>query len=220
MEEATGFRNVALLETAYTAVVADALDRLGFRNQALDPGVVPQHPAASVAGRAVPVRVELPQFVSECPYEGDMRMMEALQPGDVPVLIAPDGNRAALWGELFSCAARERGAKGAIVSGYVRDTRQVAELGFPVFARGRSPLDTMGRAEAVEFGIELICGDVLIAPGDYVIADEDGVVFIPKRAIQDVLEYVGSKARKEGEARSDLMRGESIRAVWNKHGVL
>jgi 4-hydroxy-4-methyl-2-oxoglutarate aldolase len=213
-------QNVSLLEAAYTAVVSDVLDRLGFRQQAMDPEIVPMYPGALVVGRAMPVRVETTQVQSDNPYEGDMRMTEALQPGDVPVIAAPAGNRAALWGELISCAARGRGARGAIVSGYVRDSRKVAELPFPVFARGRSPLDTMGRGEVVEIGIEVVCGGVRVTPGDYVIADEDGVVIIPERAIEDVLAAVRSKANKEGDARTDLLGGESLRAVWKKYGVL
>jgi regulator of RNase E activity RraA len=78
----------------------------------------------------------------------------------------------------------------------------------------------MGRAEVVDFGIELACGSVRIAPGDYLIADDDGVVVIPERAIEDVLAQVGKKVGKEGEARADLMGGQSIREVWNKYGVL
>jgi 4-hydroxy-4-methyl-2-oxoglutarate aldolase len=213
-------QNISLLEAAYTAVVSDVLDRLGLRQQAMDPEVVPMYPGAMTVGRAMPIRVETTEVKSDNPYEGDMRMMEALQPGDVPVIIAPMENRAALWGELISCAARGKGARGAIVSGYVRDNRKVAELRFPVFARGRSPLDTMGRAEVTEIGVEVVCGGVRVTPGDYVIADEDGVVIIPERAIQDVLAAVRSKADKEGDARADLLGGQSLREVWNRHGVL
>jgi regulator of RNase E activity RraA len=213
-------QNISLLEAAYTAVVSDVLDRLGFREQAMDPEVVPMYPGATVAGRAMPVRVETTQVEHDNPYEGDMRMTEALQPGDVPVIIAPTENRSALWGELISCAARGKGARGAIVSGYVRDNRKVAGLLFPVFARGRSPLDTMGRAEVAEIGVEVVCAGVRVTPGDYVIADEDGVVIIPERAIEDVLAAVRSKANKEGDARTDLLGGESLRAVWKKYGVL
>jgi 4-hydroxy-4-methyl-2-oxoglutarate aldolase len=216
----TTLQNISLLEAAYTAVVSDVLDRLGFRQQTMDPEIVPMYPGATVTGRVVPVRVETTQVESDNPYEGDMRMTEALHPGDVPVIVAPTGNRAALWGELISCAARGKGARGAIVSGYVRDNRKVAELRFPVFARGRSPLDTMGRAEVVEIGIELGCGDVRVTPGDYIIADEDGVVIIPERAIEDVLAAVRSKANKEGDARTDLLGGKSLREVWKKYGVL
>ncbi len=220
MDHMATSQNVSLLEAAYTAVVSDVLDRLGFRQQVVDSEIVPMYPGAVVAGRAMPVRVEATLVQSDNPYEGDMRMMEALKPGDVPVIVAPSGNRAALWGELISCAARGKGARGAIVSGYLRDSRKVAELRFPVFSRGRSPLDTMGRAEVTEIGLEVVCGGVRVSPGDYVVADEDGVVIIPERAIHDVLAAVSAKAHKEGDARADLLGGKSLREVWNKHGVL
>lgn len=205
---------------AYTAVVADALDRFGFREQALDPAIRPLYAGARVIGRAVPIIVEATGRIPEEPYEGEMRAVESLGAGDVPVFVVDPKNRAALWGELFSCAARGRGALGAIVDGHVRDSRQVTALQFPVFCRGCSPLDTLGRAEVWEFGVEAVCGGVRIALHDYVIADEDGVVVIPAAAIDDVLSVIRPKMQKESGARADLLAGKSIRDVWKKYGVL
>jgi regulator of RNase E activity RraA len=201
-------------------VVADALDRLGFRAQTLDPTIRPLYPGSRLIGRVVPVIIETTDRIPNQHYEGEIRAVEALSPGDVPLFLVPSGNRAALWGELFSCAGRGRGAVGAIVDGYVRDSRKIAELKFPVFCRGCSPLDTLGRAEVRAFGVEAVCGGVRILPNDYVIADEDGVVIIPATVFDDVVTLVVPKIRKESRARKDLLAGKRIRDVWKKYGVL
>ncbi|MGH2614093.1 MAG: RraA family protein [Thermomicrobiales bacterium] len=207
------------LHLAYAAAVSDALDRLGLREQALDPAIRPIHAGAKVVGRAAPTLVVTSEGIPDKPYEGEIRAAEALRPGDVSVIVAT-GTRAAVWGELFSCAARGRGAVGAIIDGYVRDAQQIAELAYPVFARGCSPLDTLGRAEAREVGVTVSCGGVAIAPGDYLIADGDGAVAIPAAAIDEVLALIRPKLGKERRARADLLAGERISDVWEKYGVL
>lgn len=208
------------LSGAYTAVVSDALDRLGFRNQALDPAIRPLYPGSRVIGHAVPVIVGISERIPDEPYEGEMRAVEALRPGDVPIIMVDPASRAALWGELFSCAARGRGARGAIVDGYVRDSRQIAELCFPVFGRGCSPLDTQGRAGVSAYGVEAFCCGVRVTTGDIVVADEDGVVVVPAGAVKDVLAHMKPKIAAESGARADLLSGMSIREVWKKYGVL
>jgi 4-hydroxy-4-methyl-2-oxoglutarate aldolase len=215
-------RKLERLAEATTALVADALDQLGLREQALDPAIRPVYAGARLVGRAVPIVVAALDEPAEPadPYANQIHAVESLGPGTVPVFACDPRSRAAAWGELFSCAARGRGALGAIMDGYVRDALQIAELAFPTFARGWSPLDTQGRAEVVEFGVEAVCGGVRIAPGDFVLADEDGVVAVPASALDDVLGYSGGKIRSEQSARAELLAGVSIRAVWEKYGTL
>ena len=202
------------------AQVSDALDELGFRAQVLAPEIRALRPGSRLAGRAVPVLVEATDAVEPNPYDGDMRLVESLRPGDVPVFGADPEVRAALWGELLSCAALGHGATGAVVDGYVRDGRQMGELGFPVFCRGCSPLDTRGRAVVRGHGVEIVCGGVPVAPGDYVLGDEDGVVVVPAGALEDVLELVRSRDRGEQGAKADLLAGVGIFDVWEKWKIL
>jgi 4-hydroxy-4-methyl-2-oxoglutarate aldolase len=207
--------------TGLTAALAsDALDRLGLRSQAMDPHIVPVRAGVMLAGRAVPMVVSATDEISEAPYATELQAIDRLSAGDVPVYSVEPGVRAALWGELFSCAALQRGAIGAVVDGYVRDSAQIEQLGFPVFARGCSPLDTLGRAEVTRFATEAVCGGVTVRPGDWIVADRDGVVVVPGDAISDVAELVRRKASDEHGARSDLLDGASLRAVWEKWGVL
>jgi 4-hydroxy-4-methyl-2-oxoglutarate aldolase len=203
-----------------TALASDALDRLGRREQAAAATIRPLRPGYRLTGRALPVSVVASDEMPEEPYAGEMRAIELLEPGDVPVYVTEAGVRAAVWGELFSLAARARGALGAVVDGAIRDADAVASLGLPVFCRGFSPLDTMGRAVVDEIGGDVVCGGVLVRRGDYLVADEDGVVFVPAELADDVVARVEEKVRGEDGARSQLIAGKSVRDVWDTWGVL
>lgn len=207
------------LQTAYTAVVADALDQLGLRDRALDPAVRALHTSATIAGRALTVHVAPSDAIPDPPYEAWIRLVEMIQPGDAIVIAVDDGIRAATWGELFSCAARGRGALCAISDGLVRDATLTADVGFPVFARGCSPLDTLGRAELASVGEDIVCGGVTVSRGDYMVGDADGVMAVPVDAVERVLQVVREKARLETGGREELLAGASVRDVWNRYGV-
>jgi regulator of RNase E activity RraA len=202
------------------ALVSDALDRLGIRNHAVDPAIRPLVDGQVLTGRAVPVVVVASERMPEDPYAGDIRLLESLAPGEVPVFAVGDSVRAALWGELFSCAAMGRQAGGAVVDGYVRDVRRIRELGFPVFARGGSPLDTLGRAEVVDLRVPAEVGGVRVEPGDLLLGDDDGLVVVPAAAAAEVVALVESKARDELGALTDLEGGAGLRAVWERWGAL
>lgn len=207
------------LASMTSALVADALDGCGLREQVLDGGIRTIQPGSTLAGRALPIAVVATDVAPDEPYLGEMRAIQALQPGDVAVYAVADGVRAALFGELFGHAARGRGAVGAVVDGLVRDTRALAAAGIPVFARGTSPLDTRGRAEVVDFGLELVVGGVRVRPGDYVVGDEDGVVVLPHEVADEVVAAIEERRRDEHGAKSDLLAGASVQDVWDKWHV-
>ncbi|MBB5791693.1 RraA family protein [Jiangella mangrovi] len=205
-----------------SALASDALDELGARGRVLDAGLRPLVQGTVLAGPVLTVRVETTETVADPddPYRGEIRAVGALRPGHVPLYVAPGDNRAALWGELFSHAALAMGAAGAIVDGCVRDTRQVRALGFPVFARGTSPLDTLARASVCEVGGLVHVGDVEVTSGDFVVADDDGVVVIPAGLLPEVRAVVEARRRDEAGARADLGAGRTLAAVWQTWGAL
>ena len=201
------------------ALASDALDALGMRDQAVACDLPPLALNTHLVGYAVPVSVLAVEQIPLEPYTCEMRAIEHLGPGDVPVYSVRDGVRAALFGELFSLAARERGAVGAIVDGRVRDVRQLVEVGFPVFARGRSTLDTLGRAEVASIGDPVVVGGVEVHLRDLVVADDDGIVIVPRSMISAVLDHVNEKIRGERGARDDIISGDSVREVWDRWRV-
>lgn len=203
-----------------SALISDALDALHVTGRVLDPAVRPVTAGSLLVGRAVPVVVGATNVILPEPYASEMQAIDTLRPGEVPLYVVPPGVDAAIWGELFSCAAIGRGVVGAVVDGPIRDIRQIRELGFPVFFRGRSPYDTRGRAVVQEFRVSAVCAGVEVDPGDYVVADDDGIVVVPQQVAPDVAEIVTAKAGLERQARDDLMSGVSLPDVWNRYQVL
>lgn len=211
--------HLADLQSAYTAVVADALDQIGLRDRVLDPAIRALHDPTAVVGRALPVRVVASDEIPDPPYEEWIRLIEAVQPGDALVIAVDDGMRGATWGELFACAALGRGARFTVSDGYVRDATLTAAVGYPVFARGCSPLDTLGRATIASVGDDICCGGVTVSRGDYIVADGDGVIALPAAVAPEVAAIVQEKARLETGGRAELLAGASVREVWDRYGV-
>jgi 4-hydroxy-4-methyl-2-oxoglutarate aldolase len=211
-------RDVSLL---YTAVIADVLDELGFRDQALGPGIRPLPGASRLFGRAFTVRAETTDEMPAEPYRAELEAVDALVPGDVVVAsVEGEHGPSGFWGELLTTAAISRGGRGAVVDGHIRDSEAITALGYPLFARGCSPLDSRGRSEVVGFGEPLRCGGVLIATGDLVFGDADGVVVIPGEVTDDVFERALDKVGRESEMRVALKTGMGVIEAYDRYGVL
>ncbi|HEX7267147.1 MAG TPA: RraA family protein, partial [Streptosporangiaceae bacterium] len=112
-----------------TAVVSDILDDLGHRDHVLDPAIRPLGTAAVIAGWANPFLVAEVDAIPADPYTGEIAALDDIAPGDVVLVAAGGSARAACWGELFSTAARSRGARGTLIDGYCRDAQAIAALG-------------------------------------------------------------------------------------------
>jgi regulator of RNase E activity RraA len=217
-------RDLALCEFAeknlYTAVVSDSLDQLGARHQAMREYLRPLYPSCKVAGWARTISCSDLYHVPEDPYRIEIEAVDSLLPGEVAVVGTQKSIRNAPWGELLSTASRARGARGAIVDGLVRDVQKIEELGFPVFASGIKPVDSMGRGCVTAYNVPVECGEVLVQPGDFVFADYDGVVVVPKAMVTEVIELASEKVRRENSSRAELMKGAYLRDVFEKYGVL
>lgn len=204
----------------YTAVVSDVLDRLGDRDHAMDPGILPLASERVIVGRAMPMEVREVDEVPPEPYRGEIAALDDLRPGEVAVVAARGSRRAALWGELFSNAAQTRGARGTILDGYVRDGRKIRELGYPVYGRGALPLDCNGRTAVVGHRVPVTCGGIAVRPGDVVFADEDGVVVIPWALVDEAATRALEKAASETLAREAIRRGALVREAFDRYRVL
>lgn len=216
--------DLALCEFAeknlYTAVVSDSLDQLGVRNQAMREYLRPLYASCKVAGWARTISCSDLYHIPDDPYSIEIEAVDSLLPGEVAVVGTQKSIRNAPWGELLSTASRARGARGAIIDGLVRDVQKIEELGFPVFASGIKPVDSMGRGCVTAYNVPVECGEVLVQPGDFVFADFDGVVVVPKLMVKEVIELASEKVRREDSSRAELMKGAYLRDVYQKYGVL
>ena len=204
----------------YTAVVADALDQIGIRNQAMREYLRPVYPCSVFCGWARTIACSDVYHVPAEPYAMEIEAIDSILPGEVVVISTQQSKRNAPWGELLSTAAKARGAHGAVIDGLVRDVRKIEELGFPVLAAGIKPVDSMGRGMVTGYNVPVECGEVLVNPGDFVFADLDGVVVVPKGNVEEVLRLALDKVTRENSSRAELMEGAYLRDVYRKYGVL
>src|SRR5579859_1165136 len=181
----------------YTAVVSDILDDLGHRDHTLDPAIRPLAHGEVIAGFANPFLVSEAHRIPDEPYVGEIGALDDIRPGEVILVAAGGSARAACWGELFSAAARARGARGTLIDGYCRDARPIAALGYPVWCRGTLPLDCKGRTEVTAWRQPAVVGGLHVRPGDLVVADDDGAVVVPAELTEQTIRRALAKASKE-----------------------
>lgn len=202
------------------AMISDSLDVVGLRNQTttrLDAVV----PGAFILGRArtvqfAPTDVDTP----EGPYDDAIAYIDSLRQGHIAVC-ATDGNDVtAYWGELFSAAARGRGAVGAITDGAVRDSAKIRDLGFPVYSATRRPTDFRARMRIESVQQPVSFHGIPIEDGDLIAIDDDGMVVVPQSAEEKVMELARARARAESHVLSDLLGGASLRSVWDRYRIL
>ena len=204
----------------YTAVLADSLDELGFREQAMRETIRPLSPDLVFAGWARTITCMDVHYTCENPYDIEIEAVDSLMPGEIVVVATGSSTRNAPWGELLSTAAVSRGARGAVIDGLVRDVKKIQSLGFPVFATGIKPVDSRGRGIVIDYNVPAECGGVVVTPGDLVVADFDGVVVIPAAAVGETVRLATDKVTRENHSRAELMDGKLLRDVYRKYGVL
>lgn len=204
----------------YTAVLADALDELGYREQAMRETIRPLSPDLVFAGWARTILCMDVHYINDDPYKVEIEALDSLLPGEVAVVATGDSKRNAPWGELLSTAALSRGARGAVIDGLVRDVKKIQSLGFPVFATGIKPVDSRGRGIVIDYNVPVDCQGVVVTPGDLVVADFDGVVVVPSAAVTEAVRLATDKVSRENSSRRELMNGMLLRDVYNKYGVL
>jgi 4-hydroxy-4-methyl-2-oxoglutarate aldolase len=203
-----------------TAVVSDILDDLGHRDHVLDPAIRPLGDGAVIAGWADPFLVAEVDEIPADPYTGEIAAMDDIAPGDVVLIAAGGSARAACWGELFSAAARARGARGTLIDGYCRDAQVIAALGYPVWCRGLLPLDVKGRLAVTAWRQPAVVGGLPVRPGDLVVADADGAVVVPAALAAETVRRALEKVSKENRMRGALAEGSTLRSAYDRFGVL
>ena len=208
-----------ILRELYTPVVGDILDNLGFTRQFLPQPVQPLREQMALAGRAMPV-VMIDVFGKQKKPFGQLtEALDQLQPGEI--YLASGGDmRCAYWGEILTATAKKRGAVGAVINGFHRDTPKVLEQNWPVFSRGRFAQDSGVRTQVADFRCPIEIGQVSVQPGDLVFADLDGVIIVPEKVEAEVIERALAKARGEKLVRKEIEAGMSSTAAFKKYGIL
>ncbi|MCB1749813.1 MAG: RraA family protein [Gammaproteobacteria bacterium] len=185
-----------------TASLADADKNL----RVCDPGLRLVATGLKLVGIARTVRVD----------EDFLAVIQALDeaaPGEV-LVVDTGGSKRAVVGELFSIEARRRGLAGIVVDGLVRDTRTIAGLDLPVWARGSCPCSGTTRRPA-ETQVPVRCGGVPVNPGDVLVGDDDGIVVATSAEFAQLVEGAREIERKEAILRQRMAAGEGLVSMLN-----
>jgi 4-hydroxy-4-methyl-2-oxoglutarate aldolase len=195
-----------------TCVVSDALDSLKLRGVAF--GLVRLAGRGRVAGRAITVTLG--------PAEGKTAARHLCTaavdqggPGDVIVVEHHSHQQAAGWGGILSFAAKRKGIEGVIVDGMCRDIDEANEFDFSVFGLGAVPATARGRVMEIACQEPIVIRGIRVNPGDWVLADSTGVVFVPAQRIQEVIESADALAARERQMLQRVEDGEPVSEVMS-----
>ena len=212
---------ISLHPAVRSAMISDSLDLIGIRNNVMSKEIRPLDRGMKVTGYAATIEFEpSEEFDPNDPYGPAIEYLDSLQRGEVAIVATGQSTRSAFWGELFSTAALRRGATGVVCDGPLRDVNEIFEVGFSAFGVGTLPYDYKGRMHVSKVRGEVVCGGVAVAPGDFVIADIDGVVVVPAFAIEKVFTAANARAQGENHVLADLKAGSTVREAWDKHHLL
>jgi len=195
--------DLARWEGIGTAEISDCLER----GMAMQGAIAPLHPSMTLIGRARTVK---------CMVADNSALHAAItvaEPGDVLVASAQGFEDVAVWGGLMTRAAVARGIAGLVVDGAVRDSAEMAQLGFPCFARCAVPRGPhKGFGGAVDAPIS--CAGVTLSPGDLIVADADGVVVVPLARVETTLAAVKALKQREAETIRKMGDGGSLADIY------
>jgi len=203
----------------YTGIVADTLDKKGYRNQVLPYDITPITIVNRVAGLAFTGQGSLCDDPKSDDTQMRLDMLETITPHSISVWACGGHAGSAHWGEIMSKAARQQGCQGAVIDGGVRDVDFINRMKFPVFARFKCSASSIGRWEIKEYQVPIKIGDTPIFPGDFIFGDTDGVVVIPKDLIREILSEAEALFLRERGMRRELRKGASIKKAYKKYGA-
>jgi len=201
-----------------TASVADACDQIVGRRCFMDYEMKARINDKRVVGPAVTI-LEGPAAGENVGPAHAIDAIEGASEGDVLVIsLANADKNVALWGGIMTAGAYSKGMAGAILDGGVRDTTEIKrDYGFQVYARSVSPGTTLGRYKTYAANVPVTCADVLVNPGDLIVADPDGVVVVPADKVEEVLAATEEIEAKEALQAKLIVESKSIKEGLAKY---
>jgi 4-hydroxy-4-methyl-2-oxoglutarate aldolase len=180
------------------AVASDAMDRL----QAMEGDIDPLGENVTLCGTAVTVDCKVGDNIMA------HKALEIANEGDVVVIDAKGHLDTAVWGELMTVAAEQRGLEGVVIDGAIRDVSENRTSDLPIYCKGGVPLGPhKGWGGRINHSIQ--CGGVSVSPGDVLLGDDDGIVVVPAAEIESVVEEAEHRQQRETEWRARIEAGET-----------
>jgi regulator of RNase E activity RraA len=206
------------LEKCYSGAVYDVLRAMGYPNQALPNTIRPIDIHTKLAGSIYTVSGRYDETMD--PHETLLQWTGLLSkaPKGSVVICQPNDDTLAHMGELSSETLQLRGIRGYIVDGGSRDSAFISRIGFKVFCKYFTPVDVVGRWVADKFAEPIKIGKVDIETGDYVMADRDGIVIIPKAIAEEVVMKTEAVLQTESLVRKAILEGVDPQEAYLKYG--
>ncbi len=209
------------LSSVYTGALADILDGLGFVRQSLSGAFLPLQPGMRMVGPAFPIECR-PNPLAVSHMQSARKLFELLSsvPAGHVAVCQMNGIEAAIFGDLSILSLKTRGCAGAVIDGGARDVHTLRQEGFPVVARFVCPHGFIQRGEFVGWGHDpVFIEGVKIAPGDWVVADESGVIVIPQDAADQVAAEAERLVSTEDELRAAIRAGADPLQAFERYFV-
>jgi regulator of RNase E activity RraA len=195
------------LDRVDTCAVSDALDHLSLKGAVI--GIHPVWPCPKIVGRAVTVKI-VPAGLTRPEHHLATPAVESAEPGDIIVVDNAGRTDVSSWGDILSNAAQVKGIRGVIIDGACRDVDGSRVIGFPVYARNGVPVTARGRIIQESYNTLIQCGGVQVRPGDLVIADGSGVVFVPAERAEEIIEAAERIVEREAAMVEAVRGGKSV----------
>lgn len=206
------------LAQCYTGVVHDVMRAMGLRDFTLPPELRPLFPERRLAGPAFTIdgRVD-PRADAHETLLAWTGLLSKAKPGHIWVS-QPNDRVVAHMGELSAETLKNKGVLGCVADGYVRDVEFLIAMGFQTWSRGFTPRDIVGYWLPRAIDVDVRIGDVIVAPGDYLLGDRDGLVRVPRAIVQDVLEKSEAAITTENKVRTAILAGVDPQQAYLEFG--
>jgi len=204
-------------ERLQTAVVSDVLREFALLDRTFPGSLLALRPERTVAGIAFTVKSSPnTRITGEMTIRG--QMLDALPENAFVVWDSSGDTQATMWGGVMTATVVNKGVRGALIDGGIRDTAQILSKDFPVFYRYRSPNGSLGRCQITHYQLPVRIGDVFVRPGDIVLGDADGAVCVPRGIALEVLDRAEEILSNEERIFTWVANGESIEEITGKGG--
>ena len=213
-------------EHLFTAVVGDVMDKLGLTHQFLPPAVQALQDEMVLIGRAMTVlecdcaSTVIASGQQDKPFGLMFEALDSLKENQV-YLCAGASPRYACFGSLMATRALKVGAAGAVIEGFIRDTRDLKRMGFPIFSTGKYAQDQGVRGRVVDYGCQLeFSNGVRVCQNDLIFGDIDGVLVVPQEREAEIIQLAFEKVLGEQVVRKALQEGVPSEQVFADLGIM
>lgn len=206
------------LERCYSGVVHDVMRAMGLRDFTLPIALRPIMPERAMAGPAFTIEGMVdPKADPHQTLLAWTGLLSKAKPGHIWVS-QPNDRSIANMGELSAETLKNKGLRGCVIDGLVRDVNFLLEMQFQTWASGFTPRDIVGYWLPKAIEVDIRIGDVVIAPGDYMIGDRDGLIRVPQARVMDVIEAAETAIQAENKVRTAILAGVDPQEAYLRHG--